>query len=71
MLLIGAVTRKVDPPFLVPPVEIYRNIWTPQIVYFNFVEIFGPPEQNFLIYLGPFEIFYPPLNLHSTQCKGG
>ena len=23
------VTRKVDPLFLVPPVQIYRNIWTP------------------------------------------
>ena len=65
------VTQKVDPPFLVSPVQIYRNIWTPRIVYFNFVEIFEPPEQKFLIYLGPFEIFYPPLILHSTQCAKG
>ena len=24
-------------------VQIYRNTWTPQIIYFNFAEIFGPP----------------------------
>ena len=59
---------KSGPPILVPP---GRNIWTPRIVYFNFVEILDPSEQNFLIYLGPFEIFYPPLNLHSTHCVKG
>ena len=65
------VTRKVDPQFLVPPSRNILKYLDPQIVYFNFVEIFGPPEQNFLIYLGPFEIFYPPLNLHSTHCVKG
>ena len=54
------VTRKPDPPFLVPPAQIYRNIWTPRIIYFNFAEIFGPPEQKFLKYLDLLEIFYPP-----------
>ena len=61
---------KIGPPFLVPQSK-YIEIFGPRIVYFNFIEIFGPPEQNFLIYLGPFEIFYPPLNLHSTRCVKG
>ena len=54
-------------PILVPPVQIYQNIWTPQIIYFNFAEIFGPPEQKFLKYLDLREIFYPPIIL-STHC---
>ena len=37
----------------------------------KYIEIFVPPGTNFLIYLGPFEIFYPPLNLHSTHCVKG
>ena len=40
------VTRNLDPPFLIPPVQIYRNIWTPRIIYFNFAEIFGPSRKD-------------------------
>ena len=32
----------MDLHFWFPPVQIYRNIWTPWIIYFNFAEIFGP-----------------------------
>ena len=53
--------KETGPPILVPAVQIYRNIWTPWIIYFNFAEIFGPPEQKFLKYLDLLEIFYPPL----------
>ena len=46
---------KTGLPFLVPPVQIYRNIWIPWIIYFNFAEIFGPPEQNIISEIfGPF-----------------
>ena len=52
-LFTRAVTRKPDPPFLVPPVQIYRNIWTPRIIYFNFAEIFGPPGTKISEIFGP------------------
>ena len=48
-----SVTRKPDPPFLVPPVQIYQNIWTPRIIYFNFAEIFGPPGTKISELFGP------------------
>ena len=60
-------SRKPDPPFLVPPVQIYQNIWIPQIIYFNFAEIFGPPGTKFLKYLDLLEIFYPPHYFKSTH----
>ena len=45
--------ENLTPHFWFPPVQIYRNIWTPRIIYFNFAEIFGPPEQKFLKYFIP------------------
>ena len=62
---------KSEPPYLVSPIQIYQNIWTPQIIYFNFVEIFGPLEQTFLMYLDPFEIFYLLEFAFNILCKGG
>ena len=56
--------QKVDPPYLVlpsPNISKYLNL---RIIYFNFAEIFGPPELKFLNYLDCLEIFYPPFNLH-------
>jgi len=50
----GTITQKVDPPFLVPPVQIYK-IFGPLDNVFQF----GDPQNKNLIYLGPFEIFYP------------
>jgi len=32
--------KKLDPPYFVPPVQIYRNIWTPGTKMF---EIYGSP----------------------------
>ena len=49
----GTCHTQSGPPFLVPPVQICRNIWNPQIVYFNFVEIFGPPGTKFSDIFGP------------------
>ena len=51
-----ACRAKSGPPFLIPLVQIYQNIWTPWIIYFNFVEIFGPPgakfyDNNFPLYI--------------------
>ena len=38
------VTKNLDPPKMVPPVLIFRNIWTPRNLYFSAsVEIYGPP----------------------------
>ena len=54
------VTRKPDPPFLVPPVPIYRNIWTPRIIYFNLAEIriWTSQSKNFWTFL---KYFIPTL----------
>ena len=50
----GPVTRKPDPPFLVPPGPNISKYLDPRIIYFNFVEIFGPPGTKIS------EIFEPP-----------
>ena len=57
--------------FLVPPGPNLSKYLDPQIIYFNFVETFGTPEQKFLINLDPFEIFYYALNLHSAHFVKG
>ena len=46
------VTRNRTPHFWFP-VQIYRNIWTPRIIYFNFAEIFGPPGTKISEIFGP------------------
>ena len=51
--------KKTGPPFLVPPGPNILKYLDPRIIYFNFAEIFGPPEQKFLKYLDHLEIFYP------------
>ena len=59
-----------SPIFSSPNPTILKHL-DPQVIYSNFVEIFGPPEQKFLIYLDTFEIFYPHLNLHSMYFVRG
>ena len=52
---------KSGPPCLVlsgPNISKYLD---PRITYFNFAEIFGPPELKFLNYLDHLKIHYPPL----------
>ena len=45
---------KSGPPFLVPPVQIYQNNYLDsRIIYFNFVEIFGPPGTKISDIFGP------------------
>ena len=38
--MVGAVTRKPDPPFLVSPGPNISKYLDPRIIYFNFAEIF-------------------------------
>ena len=54
-----SVTRKPDPPFLVPPGP-------------NISRYLDPSEQKFLKYLDLLEIFYPPiiLSAHCLTARG-
>ena len=52
------VAKKLDPPILIPPVQNYRNIWTPGTKMF---EIFGPQPDIFI----PFTKFIYKLYFHS------
>ena len=63
-----ACHAKNGSPYLVPPGPNISKYLGPQIIYFKFAEIFGPPELKFLNYLDPFEIFYP---LSNFQCTFG
>ena len=59
-----ACHAKSGPPYLVLPAQNISKYLNPRIIYFDFAEIFGPPELKFLNYLDCLEIFYPPSNLH-------
>ena len=59
-----ACHAKCGSPYLVPPGPNISKYLDPQIISFNFAEIFGPPELKFLNYLDRLEIFYPLSNLH-------
>ena len=50
---VGLSQEKWTPHFWFPPVQMYRNIWTPRIIYFNFTEIFGPPGTKVSEIFGP------------------
>ena len=65
-----AVTQKVEPIFssFNPKISKYLD---PRIIYFNSVEVFGPPGTKVSGIFGPFEIFIPLLNLHSTRFVKG
>ena len=63
--------EKSGPPSFSSPSPNISKYLDPRKISFNFVEIFGPPEQKFLIYLDPFERFNPPLNSHSTHFVKG
>ena len=58
---LGLVTRKMDPPFLVPPGPNISKYLDPRIIYFNFTEIFGPPGTKIS------EIFGPSRNILSPH----
>ena len=62
---------KSGPPNFSSPGPNISKYLDPRIVYFNFVEIFGPPRTKISDIFGPFEIFYPPMILHPTQFAKG
>ena len=62
------LSHKKWTPIFSSPQSKYIEIFGPLD---SFIEIFGVLEPKILIYLGPFEILYPPLNLHSTHCVKG
>ena len=62
---VWSVTRKLDPPFLVPRSKyVYWNTWTPRYFISILLKYLDPLEQKILIYLGLLEMFYPPIVLN-------
>ena len=52
-VLLRPVTRKQDPPFLVPPGPNISKYLDPPVIYFNFAKIFGPLGTKISEIFGP------------------
>ena len=55
LLLQWAVAKKLDPLIFIPPVQNYRNIWTPGTKMF---EIIGPPLKYFILLQNLFKHYF-------------
>ena len=63
----GLSQENQTPIFSFPGPNILKYL-DPRIIYFNFAETFGPPEQKILKYLDHLEMFYPTRYFKSTHC---